>query len=64
MLRPWLEERIDPDFETLIKDFRKTSLSRIFELIEKYKEDKQIIIFNAREEADKHLLDLQNDSLM
>lgn len=61
---PWLEEKIDPDFETFIKDFRKTSLSRIFELIEKYKKDKQIIIFNAREEADKYLLDLQNDSLM
>ena len=37
---------------------------RNFELIEKYKKDKQIIIFNAREEADKYLLDLQNDSLM
>ncbi len=57
---PWVEEKIDPDFEAFIKDFRKTSLPRIFELMEKYKENKQIIIFNAREEADEYLLNLQS----
>lgn len=52
---PWIENELDPEFESFIKDFSKTSLPKIYGLIEKYKNDKQIIIFNSREEADRFL---------
>lgn len=61
---PWVEEKIDTDFEAFIKEFRKASLPKIIELIEKYKEDKRIIVFNAREEAEKYLLNFQSGFLI
>ncbi len=52
---PWLEKEFDPEFERFIIDFPATSLPRIYELIEKYKAEKQVIIFKSREEADNYL---------
>ncbi|MBQ8227834.1 MAG: adenylate kinase [Clostridia bacterium] len=52
---PWIETELDPEFEGFIKDFAKTSLPRIYELIEKYKEEKQVIIFKSRNETDEYL---------
>ena len=52
---PWLEKEFDPEFERFIIDFPATSLPRIYELIEKYKAEKQVIIFKSRENADNYL---------
>ncbi len=52
---PWLETEVDPDFIKSIEEFPLTSLPRIYDLIEKYKLDKQIIIFKSRAEADEYL---------
>lgn len=52
---PWLETEVDPDFIKSIEEFPLTSLPQIYDLIEKYKLDKQIIIFKSREEADRYL---------
>ncbi len=52
---PWLEKELDPEFEEFIKDFSKTSLPRIYELIDKYKTEKQVIIFRSRQRADEYL---------
>ncbi len=52
---PWLEKELDPEFEEFIKDFPKTSLPQIYELIEKYKKEKHIIIFKSRKEADNYI---------
>ncbi len=52
---PWIEKELDPEFAGFIKDFAETSLPRIYELIEKYKADKQVIIFNSREETDGYI---------
>ncbi len=49
---PWLETELDPEFETFIKEFQKTTLPKIYDLLEQYKEGKEIIIFKSREEAD------------
>ena len=49
---PWLETEIDPEFRQFIEDFPKDTLPYIYELIEKYKDEKRVIIFKAREEAD------------
>ncbi len=52
---PWIEKDLDPEFEGFIKDFPKTSLPEIYELIEKYKSEKQVIVFKSREESDEYI---------
>lgn len=49
---PWLETELDPEFKQFIEDFPKDTLPYIYELIEKYKNEKRVIIFKSREEAD------------
>lgn len=55
---PWLETELDPEFETFIKDFPKTTLPKIYDLLEKYGEEKEVVVFKSREEADDFLNDL------
>ena len=52
---PWLETELAPEFEGLIKEFPETTLPKIYDLIEKYKEEKQVVIFKSREEADEYI---------
>ena len=52
---PWLETELDPEFEVFIREFPQTTLPKIYDLIEKYKEEKEIIIFKSREEADEYI---------
>ena len=52
----WIEKELDPEFETFIRDFSKTSLLKIYELLEKYKNKVQITVFKSREEADEYLM--------
>ncbi len=52
---PWVEERLDKEFKQVIIDFPKNKLPQIYELIEKYKMNKNIIIFKTREETDYYL---------
>lgn len=52
---PWLETELDPEFEQFIKDFPEDTLPYIYELLEKYKSEKQIIIFRTRKESDEFL---------
>lgn len=55
---PWLETELDPEFESFIKAFPETTLPKIYDLIEKYKVEKEIIIFKSREETDEYLNEL------
>ena len=52
---PWLETELDPEFETFIREFPETTLPKIYDLIEKYREEKQIVIFKSREDADEYI---------
>lgn len=52
---PWIEKELDPEFEGFIKDFADNSLPRLYELIEKYRAEKQVVIFKSRKEADDFL---------
>ncbi len=52
---PWLEKELDPEFESFIKDFSEKSLPKIYELIEKYRDEKGIVIFKSRIEADEYI---------
>lgn len=56
---PWLETELDPEFRQFIEDFPKDTLPYIYELIEKYKDEKRIIIFKSREESDEYLKTLR-----
>ena len=56
---PWIETELDPEFEAFIREFPETTLKKIYELIEKYKAEKQIIIFRSREEADKYISEIR-----
>lgn len=52
---PWIEENLDEEFKQVIIDFPKKKLPQIYELIEKYKMNKNIIIFKTREQVDNYL---------
>ena len=56
---PWIEKEPDPEFEEFIKEFADKSLPKIYELIEKYKNEKEIVIFKTREEADSYIQKLK-----
>ena len=55
---PWIEESFDPEFRQWIVDFPRDNLPRIYELIEKYKDEKQIHVFHTRQEAEEYLEEL------
>ena len=55
---PWIEKELDPEFEVFIKDFAEKSLPRIYDLIEKYKSVKQVVVFKTREESDEFINNL------
>ena len=51
---PWIENEEDTEFMNFVKGFMENQRPHILELLAKYK-DKNIIIFNNREEADEFL---------
>ena len=57
---PWLEREFDEDFKEWIINFPKVKLPEIYEMLSKYKGNKNIIIFKTREESDKYLEELKN----
>ncbi len=52
---PWIEEKVDEEFKKIIVDFSKNKLPQIYKLLEKYQQDKNIIIFKSREEAEGYI---------
>ena len=56
---PWVEDELDSDFILWIKTWFKEGLPKTKELLEKYKDFKDIIVFHNRDEANKYLEDLK-----
>lgn len=52
---PWIEKELDPEFKGFIEEFSKTSLPKIYELLDKYKENRNVFVFKSREDADEYL---------
>ena len=48
---PWLETELEEDFKQWICNYPEKSLPKIMDLLEKYKTDRQIMIFKSRDEA-------------
>ena len=52
---PWADNELSPGFKREIEEFPIKNLPRIYEILEKYKANKTIIIFKSRAEADEYL---------
>lgn len=55
---PWIENELDPEFEQFIRGFRETSLPAINDLIKKYGNEKHVVIFKSRKDADDFINNL------
>ena len=53
---PWISTELDPQFKAEIEEFGRKNLPTIYSLIDKYKNEKKIIIFKTRKAADEFLL--------
>ncbi|MEG0872789.1 MAG: adenylate kinase [Clostridia bacterium] len=63
---PWVEEKLGEEFKKCIIDFSKDKLPQIYRLLDKYKGDKDIIIFKTREESDNYIKEnpIKNENLL
>lgn len=52
---PWIDTELDPQFKKEIEEFPEKTLPHIYELLEKYKENRQVVIFKSRKQADEYL---------
>jgi hypothetical protein len=52
---PWVEAVFDEEFRQWISGFRKEVLPKIYALLSKYENEKNILIFKTRAEADAYL---------
>ena len=55
---PWIESELDPEFRSEIERFSGKVLPEIYEILERYKNDKKIIIFKSRDNADEFLINI------
>ena len=55
---PWVDTELDAALAEEIESFREKNLPRIYELIEKYKDGKKVVVFASREQADGFLQSL------
>ena len=56
---PWMESELDPQFKDEIERFSGKVLPEIYGILERYKNDKKIIIFKSRDEADEFLINIK-----
>lgn len=59
---PWIDKELDPILKQTIEDFPNQNLPKIYELLDKYKDGKEVIIFKSREEADRYIDMLRKES--
>lgn len=55
---PWSEESLNEEFKQKIINFSQKQLPEIYNLIDKYSDNKNVIIFKNREDADSYLKEL------
>ena len=52
---PWIDTELDPRLQDEIERFPQKSLPAIYALIERYREERTVIVFSSREQADDYL---------
>lgn len=55
---PWVEEKFDEEFKNVIIKFSSEKLPQIYSLLDKYKDNTNIIIFKTREESDNYIKEI------
>ena len=58
---PWIEEEPDPEFLRWIVDFPRDRRPGLWRLLERYRENREIIVFHSRREADRWLDRLERE---
>ncbi len=56
---PWIEDEFDSEFKDWIINWYKDTLPILNDLINKYKDQKNIIIFKSRDEANNYLSNIK-----
>lgn len=59
---PWIESEFDEEFRQWIIDFPQKQLPEIYDLLKKYQEEKDIVIFRTRKELDDYLKSISGDT--
>ena len=59
---PWIEQKFDGEFKRWIMDFPNVKLPRIYELLERYGQERRIVIFRSREDAERYLKEMETGS--
>lgn len=52
---PWIDTELDPKLKKEIEEFPEKTLPNIYELLNKYKENKQVVIFKSRMQTEEYL---------
>lgn len=52
---PWIDTELDPPLKSEIEQFPENNLPKIYELLDKYKEGREIVVFKSRKDADEYL---------
>lgn len=58
---PWIDTELDPSFAREIEEFPHKNLPVLYELIEKYRDGRSIVILKSREEADEYIRSLSEN---
>ena len=60
---PWIDTELDPNLKREIEEFPHKTLPRIYELLNQYKEGREIVVFKSRQQADMFLHTLTQTEL-
>ena len=52
---PWIDTELDPKLKAEIEEFPQKNRPVIYALLEKYKDQKTVVVFKSREEADEFI---------
>ena len=52
---PWKEDKLDENFKQTIIEFASVKLPEIYHLLDKYKDNRDIVIFKDRDEVDSYI---------
>lgn len=52
---PWIDAELDPKFKKKIEEYAEKKLTIIYNLLEKHRQNREIVVFQSREEADLYI---------
>lgn len=52
---PWVEAEFDEEFRQWILDFPQNEMPKVYEMIDKYRSEKNIYIFHSRDDVENYL---------